>query len=900
MISLRSLAMSVLWIWLAVGPLGAQEVEAGHMASRPRVEMARVDEPITLDGRLDEGVWQWAKAATDFTQQDPEEGKPATQRTEVRFAMDASALYVGARMYDALGAEGVRTRLARRDQISGGDGLMLEFDTFHDHAGRTRFRINPSGVKFDAGQAAPYADPSWDPVWEAATGVDSLGWTAELRIPLSQLRFPRDSMQVWGLQIWRYVERLNEESMWSFWGKTESGGPAHFGHLTGIEITGRSRAMEILPYTTMRASYVAPTQPGSPFQSGSAYTMRVGADVKALLTSTLTLDATLNPDFGQVEVDPAIVNLSAFETFLPERRPFFVEGSGLFGFGGLNCYFCSNVSGMSLFYSRRIGRRPQGYVTFPTRYTDVPENTGILGAAKITGRTAGGLQVGLLNAVTSSEQARLITADGAELDREVEPLSNYMVGRVKRTSRDGDLTIGAMGTSVIRSFGYDSLALILPAHAEAVGFDWSSRWREQAYSFAGNVALSQVAGDPAAILRLQNSSARYFNRPDRQHGSNGLFSDRYDPSLEALRGIGGYARLAKESGDVLWETAVNFRSPGFEVNDLAFLHRADYLWMNGNVLRRWTEPTRYYREFAVLGGAQQQYNFDGDLINREYRVYTGGQAPNYWNWNSFVIVRPETYDDRLTRGGPVVQRPRSWFAQTNLSTDSRKRLGLGTSPGYGIDGDGAYSVQLNLDVNLKPASNVSMSLGPQAGRNATATQFVRSFADSTAIHFHGQRTVFAELVQHSVSMNTRLAVTFTPALTLELFAQPLIASGEYTAFKEYVGTRTTRTATYDDAQLRPVRSLEGRVTSYVLNPHRDPAAGSFAFDNPDFNLRSLRGNAILRWEYRPGSTLYLVWQQNRSGTEPFGDLEFSRDASGVFQQRPDNVFVLKMSHWFGS
>ncbi|HLL81701.1 MAG TPA: DUF5916 domain-containing protein, partial [Longimicrobium sp.] len=419
---------------------------AAHAKPVPSVQAAARTEAVVLDGVLSEAVWSTAPAAGDFRQQEPKEGEPATQRTEVRFAFDDEALYVGARMRDTLGAAGVRTRLARRDQSVEGDYIQLVFDTFHDHTGRTIFQINPSGVKYDAGQASPSADPSWDPIWEAATKVDSAGWTAELRIPWSQLRFSRDAQQTWGMQIWRYVERLNEMSMWSFWGRQEAGGPQRFGHLEGMRINKRPRGVELMPYAVARASYVRPTQPGSPFQDASAYDTRVGGDVRMLLGSNLTLSATINPDFGQVEQDPAVVNLSAFESYFDEKRPFFVEGSGLLSFGGLNCFNCSNVEGMSLFYSRRIGRSPQGGLPGGLEFTEVPRNTRMLGAAKLTGRTGGGWQLGALEAVTAREMARVQTTDGTRDEVAVEPFTNYALARARRTTRGGRYTWGVIGT----------------------------------------------------------------------------------------------------------------------------------------------------------------------------------------------------------------------------------------------------------------------------------------------------------------------------------------------------------------------------------------------------------------------------------------------------------------------
>ncbi|HEX2188220.1 MAG TPA: DUF5916 domain-containing protein, partial [Longimicrobiaceae bacterium] len=700
-------------------------------------------------------------------------------------------------------------------------------------------------------------------------------------------------------QVWRHAQRLNETSMWSFWGKNEAGGPALFGHVEGLRIAQRPRGFEVLPYTVARASYVAPSQPGSPFQDTRDYSVRAGADVKALLGSSLTLSATLNPDFGQVEVDPAVVNLSAFETFFEERRPFFVEGSGLFSFGGLSCFTCSNVSGMSLFYSRRIGRRPQGAVPGDPLYWDVPESTGILGAAKLTGRFRSGWEVGVLNAVTAPERVALVYGEGEpRLEREVEPLTNYLVGRVRRTMRGGDLIVGGMATSVARRFGYDSLARQIPEHAEAAGVDWTWSWAKRAYEMRGNFAVSQVSGEPAAIQRLQESSARYFQRPDRGHGSNGVFSDRYDPTLASLRGYGGYLRVAKQAGLWLWETQVNYRSPGFEVNDLAFLSRADYVWMHGNLRRRWTAPTPYYRYFQVTAGAQREQNFDGDVVDGQVHLSTYAQLPNYWETSLYMHARPEMSADRYTRGGPVVRRAPELYVSPSLSTDPRGAVVLSSNPWVNWNTDGSRSYRVNADLRLKPTSSVAVSLGPAFTHNESDAQFVRRWDDPSATHFMGQRAVFSRLEQNTLSLDTRLNVTFTPTLTLELFAQPFVSGGEYSAFREYDAPRSLRRTPYDAAQLRAVRDASGRDSVYLLDPDRDGTA-EFSFRNPDFNLRSLRGNAVLRWEYRPGSTLFLVWQQNRSGGEPFGDFRLGRDAAGVFRPHPDNVFVLKATYWIG-
>ena len=376
--------------------LHAQATGLNHPLPPPVAQAVKRNGPIQIDGKLTEAAWDGAPPVTKFTQSDPHESLPATQRTEVHFLYDDDALYVGARMYDSLGAKGVATRLARRDQAGDGTDLFqLIFDTFHDHQGRARFEINPSGVRNDAlGSGQQNPDGSWDPIYEATATVDSLGWSAEFRIPFSQLRYPRAPSQTWGLQIRRYRALNAEVDHFSFWLKTASCAANCFGHLEGLQISAVPQRIELLPYVLSRAQYIKPPSAGDPFHTGHEYDIRAGADFKYLLTSNMTLDATINPDFGQVEVDPASVNLSAFETFFPEKRPFFVANSGAFDFGSFSCFFCSNTSSLPSFYSRRIGRSPQGFAS--GTYVDSPENSTILGAAKITGKTAGGASIGFL------------------------------------------------------------------------------------------------------------------------------------------------------------------------------------------------------------------------------------------------------------------------------------------------------------------------------------------------------------------------------------------------------------------------------------------------------------------------------------------------------------------------
>jgi hypothetical protein len=883
------------------GASGGPHGPGAHALPSPTVHAALRRAAITLDGRLDEPIWAMAEPATDFRQAQPKPGDPATQRTEIRLLFDDDAIYIGARMFDDQGAAGVRSQLVRRDQnASNSDQIQFVLDTYHNHIGRTIFSVGPSGSKLDAGQATEFADPSWDPVWEVKTQVDSLGWTAEFRIPFSQLRFPRDSVQAWGMQVWRTETRLNEISMWSYWGPEEAGGPSRFGHVEGIAPgRGAQRRLEMLPYVVGRYQRLQPGDPGDPFYRQRHADSRFGADMKYLLTSNLTLDATINPDFGQVEVDPAVVNLSAFETFFPERRPFFVEGSGTFGFGGFNCYFCSNVSSLSLFYTRRIGRAPQGSLPEGTTYSDVPDASTILGAAKITGRTAKGFTIGVLDAVTARENATALIG-GAPMTQEVEPFTNYFVGRLKKDFDRGNLVVGGMATSVYRSTNDPLLTARLNHHSEALGFDWSARWKNRTYSFVGNLAFTNDAGNAAAIQRLQNSSARYFQRPDRQAGSNGFLSDRYDPNATWLRGMGGYSRLAKDAGKWLWETAVNWRTPGFEANDLAFNTRADYAWMNANLALSLTRPTRWYRNYFLVLGTQREYNFDGDRTDTQFQVGGFGQLLNYWQLNAFAIRRTDTFDDRLTRGGPVVQKPGNMFYSVNLATDSRKRVTLSLNPTSSRTDEGYHSYGLFTQVSVRAASNVSLSFAPSYNYSTSARQYVNTFTDPTATAFYGSRYLFSDLKQKTAGFDTRVNVTFTPTLTFELFAQPFISSVHYTRFKEFLAPRKQKLVVFgeDAGTVSAQRDATGRITDYTIDPDGAGPAAAFTQANPDFNLRSLRGNAVVRWEYRPGSTLFLVWTRTSSDfAQTVGDFSFSRDTDALFGAKADNIFLVKVNYW---
>jgi hypothetical protein len=875
---------------------------ATHAIPVPNARAVRAASAIAIDGKLDEAAWQNAQPITDFRQHDPNEGQPMTERTDVRFLFDDNALYIGAMLYDRLGAAGVTSTVVRRDNNFTSDFFEFVIDSYHDHLSRAFFFINPSGSRQDQlGIGTSCCDGGWDPVYDVGTTVTSDGWIAEIRIPFNQLRFSPSASQTWGLQVRRFIQRTNEYGSWSWWGKTESGGPNRFGHLEGLEIPRRSRGLEMLPYAMTKSEHLL-REPGDPFNDGSKESIRAGLDLKYLLTPNLTLDATFNPDFGQVEVDPAVVNLSAFETFFSERRPFFVSGSGVFGYGGFNCYFCSNVSSLQAFYSRRVGRAPTGadiaYGAGP--YAEVPEAAAILGAAKITGRTANGYTVGVMNAVTGRSEATVRLSGGEDTSMVVEPLANYFVGRLKKDYMGGDLVLGAIATNVTRDIRGEFNER-LAKHASLLGTDFRYTWNNRNYSLSGNLAVSNVTGDSTVILGRQRASARFYQRPDRQPGHGGFFTTQLDSTATQMNGFGGYARLAKDAGDWLWETAVNFRNPSFETNDYSFLTSADYVWNNFNVFRTFTKPTRWYRNLNLIGGGQVQRNFDGDITtNTQAHIFAGGTSPQFWNWSTFYIHYPANkIDDRLLRGGPSVRGVERGFYSAFVSTDSRKSWQLNFGPSFSWSDVGAWSESYGVGVTLRPSTRALVSFNPGWNTSLGKQQYVRSVADPTATAFSGSRYVLADIRQRQLSLDTRINYTFSPTMTLELYAQPFIASGHYSAFKEFNQPRRSAWSVYgrDIGTVTANTNVNGDTVSYTIDPDNGGPAAAFDVNNPDFNLRSLRGSAVFRWEYRPGSTLYFVWTQQRSNQASVGDFEFGRDREALFDTRPDNIFLIKASWW---
>ena len=681
--------------------------------------------------------------------------------------------------------------------------------------------------------------------------------------------------------------------MWSFWGQKEVGGPSYYGTLVGLQIPNESRNAELMPYVVARSHRLNSGNPNSPFYDPNRSDVRIGGDVKYRVTNAFTLSAAVNPDFGQVEVDPAVVNLSAYETFFSERRPFFVEGSDVFNFGTPGCNINCGL-GLALFYSRRIGRVPQGATLAYGlgEYVELPDNTTILGAAKLTGRTENGFTFGVLDAVTREEVAEVVTEDGTFMQQPVEPLTNSFVARAKRDLQGGNLIIGGIATAVNRDLDNDGLRSLLPGAAQTVGADVRYYWDKRNYTLYAALTGSRVSGDSLALQRVQRTSARYFQRPDREEFA-------YDAGATSLSGAGFIARLAKQGGTYVGDVNFATNTPGFEINDLGFFSQADWTWVNGTFGRNFTTPTKWYRNMFLMTGTESHWNYDGDRTGGDVSALISMQLLNYWNVSVFGIRYFDYLNDRLTRGGPVVAQAGTYWTSISVSTDPRRKIRLSTNLQLAKADDGGHNESFSINAIIRPASNIRLTVGPGYSRRGATDQYVRRVDDPTATAFFGSRYVFAHLDQRTLYMTTRANVTFSPKLSFELFMQPLIASGDYDKFEEFAAPRAERKLIYGQDIGTITATTTGNNISYVIDPDAEGPANSVTLSNPDFNLRSLRGTSVLRWEWRPGSTVFLVWTQRRAGSEPLGDLKFSRDRRALFETPADNIFALKVSYWLG-
>jgi hypothetical protein len=902
---------------LAMAPaLAAQGEAAGTTrgGGEPRAALHVVErrEDIRIDGRLTEEAWQDAPAIREFVQGEPVEGAAPGARTVVRILYDDQALYIGARLYEPDPSR-IARQLVRRGETGQADYFEVMFDTNLDRRTGYLFRVSAAGVQRDSYlHEDSQQDPSWDAVWASEVHVDSLGWSLEMRIPWSQLRYPAsDGPQTWGVNFVRWRAAAGELTYHRLIPRNQHGRVSFFRPMADIRPPRGVRRVELRPYVLARA-HTGPAEPGDPFFDGREADAQAGVDIRYGLGTAFTLDATVNPDFGQVEVDPAVINLSAFETFYAERRPFFVEDARIFDF---------RLSGFRnlLFYSRRIGRQPQGASPGDAAFAHVPDRSAILGAAKLTGRTTNGLSIGVLTAVTGREEGRAYYpgAGGLEPDSvasfPVEPQAYHGVVRARHDFREGASTVGGIVTGLHRDLPADGALDFLPSDALTAGADFEHMWADRAWALDGFVAGSLVRGDSLALIRVQRSPNHYFQRPDSRHA--------VDSTRTSLAGANWRLGIARRSGrNWTGSASVGQLTSGFEINDLGYSQASEQVEASLSVTYRQIEPGDFFREYRVRASTFQ--NWRPDALRRPLdghaweQAHKGGSVwvdanwtlNNLWEGFAEVAYRPEVLDDIATRGGPLMLSPANHKVEGRINTDRRRPVSFGFDGKY--ESGAAFTVhEFGVQVRWRPAPRFELAVQPELRRRTGGDQYVTAFDDPDHAPTFGRRYLFGDLERRSVAMETRMAVTFTRSLTLQLFAQPLLEAGRYTDYKELAAP-----GTFDFHVLEPGnaqdRSGDGRIDAceggricYANGWQYVDATGDgaidHAFSDRDFNVVSLRGNAVLRWEYRPGSTLFLVWQQRRFDRRPFGDFDLGRDHRDILDLQPDNVFIVKLNYWLG-
>src|SRR6266571_2247328 len=851
------------------------------------IHAVRTSEKILIDGILNDKVWDSAPPATEFTQRDPDEGKAPTERTEVRIAYDDANIYFGIRLFDSE-PEKIVSRLSRRDDYSDADYFTIQLSPYHDRLTGAVFEISAAGVQRDAIISNDTnTDYSWEGVWESAVGVTDDGWAAELRIPFSQLRFPASAHQVWGINAARFIHRKNETVWLQLVRKNESGVASRMDDLEGLDGIESKRHVDLTPYLTSRSEFIQPSSRNDPFNDGSRQFAATGLDIKYGVSSNFTLDATVNPDFGQVEVDPAVVNLSAFEMFFPEKRPFFLEGAnifGNFGAGGANNFMGFNRAEPNLFYSRRIGRAPQGFASGD--FVDRPPATSILGAGKLTGKTSGGWTFGLVEAAASREYAKVSTGNRASRE-EVEPFTNYFVARVQREENRGGF--GFLTTGVQRDLRQPALRDLLTKQAYVVGGDgYLFLDSKRDWVVTGKLSGSSVSGSGAAMDLLQHAPQHYFQRPDTPHV-------QLQPGLGSMQGWTGSINLNKNQGNMTVNTALWGVSPGFESNDLGFQTGGDAAGAHFAWLWKKPKPDRLTRDRNVTIAKSWTWNYGRQKLNDGLFVFGNATLLNYWSLNGSLGLFRQVQDDHLTRGGPIALNPSSRFINLGLNTDGRKKISFNAGSGHSSNSARGWDYNGNLGVNVKPVPSISISTGPEIFRSRNVAQYVTSVTDPTALKTFGGRYVFADLDQSQVSLTTRANWILSPRMSLQIYAQPLISDGRYWGFKELARPNTFAFSRYG-YDTGSIRSVPGR--EFTADPDGDGPAPSFNFSDPSFNFKSLRVNAVFRWEWKLGSTLYFVWTENRQDFSDPGQFSLKRDAGRLFTAHPNDIFLVRFSYWF--
>lgn len=833
-------------------------------ASIKRVYYAtRTELKPKIDGKLDDECWKSVGTWDgDFIQQQPHQAAPPSQPTEVKILYDDKYLYFALKCHD-YEPEKMSPILGRRDE-NNGDMAGIAIDSYNDKQTAFEFNVTAAGQKVDLLHMGEYGwDFNWDAVWDGKSSIGDSAWYAEMRIPFTQIRFSNVKEHVWGMHIWRWIYRLQEESQWKLIPVDAPAMVYIFGELRGINDIPYKRNFEVMPY--VRGKYI-PNSENKQF-------FGAGIDGKIGLTSNLTLDYTVNPDFGQVEADPSVLNLTSYEVFYDEKRPFFLEGNNILEY---------NVDNDMLFYSRRIGHAPSYEPDVSDNETLImPENTAIINALKLTGKNKSGLSLGIINSMTAKESATIKSADN-ELKQVVEPFTNYFIGRVKQDYNKGSTTIGAMVNSTIRKIDDYQLENRLAQNSIVGGFDFEHNWQNRKYFVNAKGFASQVNGSEMAISRLQRSSQHLFLREDADHLD-------YNPDLTSLKGWGGALSGGKRSGKFRLVGDLNWHSPGLDFNDIGYMRQADYVKQEVSMLYNVNKPKGILLRYYFQLKQRHDWSFGGENLHDRLNAQMQLRFSNYWSFSTNLTREFNILDTRQLRGGPALRIDPNSAIGVIFQTNSSKPLLFATRLNFTrfddkITWENSYDFAVTWLIN----NQINLSVSTGFISEIDNSQYIKQqTVDEIRQYFVGK------IDRKTLYSTIRAEYFITPELSLQYYGSPYASIGKYLDFRRVEQSRA--------------RDLNKRYAMLNVNENGDDkwvtdengnVILDYAYESPDFNFQEFRSNFVLRWEYKTGSTLYFVWTNSGFSYEDKYNPSIWNSFKNISKVNSQNAFMIKLSYWF--
>ncbi len=846
-------------------------IQPGREMRIYNTERLSTDKPV-IDGVLNDACWQTGTWAGDFSQWIPNEGAKPSHPTYVKILYDDKNLYVAIRSVDNEPLK-ISRKAGRRDELTG-DMAGITFDSYHDHRTGFEFDMTAGGQKMDAILPnSGIGDMNWNAVWKGKVAFEDSAWVQELEIPLNQLRYSNKYEQVWGLHVWRWIDRLREESDWEQQSSTGPGMLYLFGELRGIKGLKKAQRIELMPYA-LGEMKTFKKEPGNPFESsGHRFLGNIGLDAKIGVGNNFTVDLTVNPDFGQVESDPSVMNLTAFETFYEEKRPFFVEGRSIFNF---------DMDDATLFYSRRIGHSPSFHPALLNHeYIKAPDKTTILSAFKFSGKTSGGLSVGALQSLTANEKATINSPTG---DRKfsVEPFTNYAVVRIQQDYNQSNTMFGGILTSVNRSLNSPDL-YFLNKGAYTGGLDLLHYWKGKEYFVEAKVLGSDIRGNTEAIRNLQLSSARYYQRPDASHPG-------YDSTLTRLSGYGGKIKIGKGSKG-LWKysTELGWRSPGLDFNDIGYLQTADLIRQKNMISYFINKPKSVFRTYIIGLEQGNNWDFSGQYLSSDATLNIYADFKNMWNISNILKYKNQTLDDRILRGGNAMLIPSNWTETFSMNSDQSKKVIFNFLTTNSFSAEHSYNFNDNsAGISVRPVNTLLLSMNIDYSTKMDKLQYV-----DTEIYDQKNNYILGQLHQQTLGMTFRVDYNITPEISIQYYGSPFATYGRYSDFKVITDARNANFSN----RFKIINPVLVNGSEYQIDGNND-SSPDYSFKKPDFNFNQFRSNMVFRWEYRPGSQIFLVWSNERTDWLNPGNEPLHTAAGRLSAVSPNNIFLIKFNYWF--